>query len=126
MQRVLLPFKKKKKPKEGRVGRISQQLPNGLGGRRGQGLRNSLLISAAHSSSSPPKPPLSLPLSFPGYEMRINICLRDEGVVRINWLVLWEAFEDERHALQMLSKLITCLVLMSQVKPVGCLGINCA
>ncbi|KAL0622623.1 UPF0764 protein C16orf89 [Plecturocebus cupreus] len=50
---------------------------------------------------------LSLHLSFPGYEMRINICLRDEGVVRINWLVLREAFEDERRALQMLSELIT-------------------
>jgi hypothetical protein len=54
--------------------------------------------------------------------MRINICLRDEGVVRINCLVLWEAFEDERRSLQMLSKLRTCLVLKSQVKPVGMAG----
>lgn len=44
------------------------------------------------------------------------------SVVRINWLVLWEAFEDERRSLQMLNKLITCLVLMSQVKPVGMAG----
>lgn len=44
------------------------------------------------------------------------------GVVRINWLVLGEAFEDERGSLQMLSKLIMCLVLMSQVKPLGMAG----
>lgn len=54
--------------------------------------------------------------------MRINICLRDEGVVRINWLVLQEVFEDERCSLQILSKLITCLFLMSQVKPVVMAG----
>lgn len=44
------------------------------------------------------------------------------GVVRINWLVLREAFEDERRSLQLLNKLIMCLVLMSQVKPVGMAG----
>lgn len=60
---------------------------------------------------------LSLHLSFPGYEMRINICLQEAAVVRINWLVLREPFEDERPSLQMLSKLRTCLALMSQVKP---------
>lgn len=60
---------------------------------------------------------LSLHLSFPGYEMRINICLQEAAVVRINWLVLQEPFEDERPSLQMLSKLRTCLALMSQVKP---------
>jgi hypothetical protein len=31
---------------------------------------------------------LSPHLGFPGYEVRINICLRDEAVVRINWSVL--------------------------------------
>lgn len=36
--------------------------------------------------------------------------------------MLRETFEDERRSLQMLSKLVTCLVLMSQVKPEGMAG----
>lgn len=36
--------------------------------------------------------------------------------------MLRETFEDEKTLLQMLSKLVMCLVLMSQVKPEGMAG----
>lgn len=104
----------------GITGRIFLQPPDGLSGQRGLGARN--LSLAPPLTLPPPASLFSLCLRFPRYETRINICLRDEGVVRINWLVLQEVFEDERGSLQMLSKLIMCLVLMSQVKPVGVAG----